>query len=59
MGEWVGGSDGSGGPGFFALNVDTPNSLADFQKREAIACTILRSIEALPHNPAAHTDATR
>jgi len=59
MGWWVGWVEWPTGPVFFALNIDTPNRMADLQKREAIARTILRSIDALPPNPAIHTDAAR
>lgn len=59
MGWWVGWVEWPTGPVFFALNIDTPNRMADLQKREAIARAILRSIEALPPNPAVHTDSAR
>lgn len=50
MGWWVGWVEWPTGPVFFALNIDTPNGMADLQKREAITRAILRSIEALPPN---------
>ena len=53
IGWWVGWVEWPTGPVFFALNIDTPNRMADLQKREAIARAILRTIEALPPNPAA------
>jgi beta-lactamase class D OXA-2 len=59
MGWWVGWVEWPTGPVFFALNIDTPNRMADLPKREAIARAILRSIEALPPNPAVHTNAAR
>jgi beta-lactamase class D OXA-2 len=48
MGWWVGWVECSNGPVFFALNIDTPNRLADLTKRENIARAILRSLSALP-----------
>jgi len=45
------------GPVFFALNIDTPNRLADLQKRESITRAILHSTEALPPNPSVKQDA--
>jgi beta-lactamase class D len=48
MGWWVGWVEWPAGPVFFALNIDTPNRMADLHKREAIARAILRSIGALP-----------
>jgi len=48
MGWWVGWVEWPTGPVFFALNMDTPNRLADLPKREAIGRAILRAIEALP-----------
>lgn len=59
MGWWVGWVEWPTGPVFFALNIDTPNRMADLQKREAITRDILRSIAALPPSPAARTDASR
>lgn len=50
MGWWVGWVEWPTGPVFFALNIDTPNRMADLPKREAITRAILRSIEALPRN---------
>lgn len=50
MGWWVGWVEWPTGPVFFALNIDTPNRMADLQKRETIARAVLRSIEALPSN---------
>jgi beta-lactamase class D OXA-2 len=57
MGWWVGWVEWPTGPVFFALNIDTPNRMGDLFKREAIARAILRSIEALPPNPADHSGA--
>lgn len=48
MGWWVGWVECSNGPVFFALNIDTPNRMADLGKREAIGRAILRSLKALP-----------
>jgi beta-lactamase class D len=48
MGWWVGWVEWPNGPVFFALNIDTPNRLADLGKREQIARAVLRSIGALP-----------
>ncbi len=47
-GWWVGWVEWPQGPVFFALNIDTPNRLDDLHKREAIARSVLQSIEALP-----------
>lgn len=47
-GWWVGWVEWPQGPVFFALNIDTPNGMADTYKREAIAREILRSLNALP-----------
>lgn len=47
-GWWVGWVDWPSGPVFFALNIDTPNGMADTFKREAIAREILQSLPALP-----------
>ncbi len=52
MGWWVGWVEWPTGSVFFALNIDTPNRMDDLFKREAIVRAILRSIEALPPNPA-------
>ncbi len=45
---WVESVEWPQGPVFFALNIDTPNRLADLAKREDITRSILRSISALP-----------
>ena len=50
MGWWVGWVEWPTGPVFFALNIDTPNRMADLHKREAIVRAILQSIQALPPN---------
>ena len=50
MGWWVGWVEWPTGPVFFALNIDTPNRMADLHKREAIVRAILQSIAALPPN---------
>jgi beta-lactamase class D OXA-2 len=47
-GWWVGWVEWPTGPVFFALNIDTPNRLADLHKRADIVEAILRSIKALP-----------
>ncbi len=47
-GWWVGWIDWPEGPVFFAMNIDTPNGMADTFKREAIAREILQSLNALP-----------
>ena len=59
MGWWVGWVEWPGGPVFFALNIDTPNRMDDLHKREAIGRSILRSIEALPPEPASSPGAGR
>ncbi|AXS74056.1 Beta-lactamase OXA-2 [Pseudomonas aeruginosa] len=59
MGWWVGWVEWPTGSVFFALNIDTPNRMDDLFKREAIVRAILRSIEALPPNPAVNSDAAR
>jgi len=48
MGWWVGWVERPAGPVFFALNIDTPDRMADLHKREAIGRAVLRSLEALP-----------
>jgi beta-lactamase class D OXA-2 len=48
MGWWVGWVEWPAGPVFFALNIDTPDRVADLPKREAVARAILRSLDALP-----------
>ncbi|WP_435389006.1 class D beta-lactamase [Halomonas maura] len=48
VGWWVGWVERPGGPVFFALNLDTPERLADLPKREAITRAVLRRLEALP-----------
>lgn len=48
MGWWVGWVEWPDGPVFFALNIDTPNRMADLAKREQIGRAILRSMGALP-----------
>lgn len=45
---WVGWVERVDGPVFFALDIDTPEGMADVYKREAIASEILKSIDALP-----------
>lgn len=47
-GWWVGWVEWPSGPVFFALNMDTPNRLADLAKRQSITRNVLRSIKALP-----------
>ncbi|MFB9147195.1 class D beta-lactamase [Halomonas alkalicola] len=48
LGWWVGWVEWPSGPVFFALNIDTPNRMADIPKREAIVRDALRDVEALP-----------
>lgn len=48
LGWWVGWVERPTGPVFFALNMETPNRMADLPKRQAIVEEALRSIEALP-----------
>ena len=50
-GWWVGWVEWPNGPVFFALKIDTPNRLDDLFKREAVARSTLRAIEALPPAP--------
>lgn len=47
-GWWAGWVEWPSGPVFFALNIDTPNRLADLHKRQEICRRILRSMNALP-----------
>lgn len=37
---------------FFALNIDTPNRLADLPKREQIGRAVLASLQVLPKQTA-------
>lgn len=48
FGWWVGWVEWPNGPVFFALNIDTPNRIADLAKREQITREILMSVNALP-----------
>ncbi|WP_104203849.1 class D beta-lactamase [Billgrantia saliphila] len=48
LGWWVGWVERPTGPVFFALNMDTPNRLADLPKRQQIVSEALRTLEALP-----------
>ena len=48
VGWWVGWVEWPTGPVFFALNIDTPQRLADLPKRQEIVRQVLRSIQALP-----------
>ncbi|TDR50763.1 beta-lactamase class D [Halomonas ventosae] len=48
VGWWVGWVELPAGPVFFALNLDTPERLADLPKREAITRAVLSRLEALP-----------
>ena len=48
LGWWVGWVEWPEGPVFFALNIDTPQRMADLPKREDITREILRSLGALP-----------
>jgi beta-lactamase class D len=45
---WVGWVEWPTGPVFFALNIDTPQRMADLPKRQEIVRQVLRSIQALP-----------
>jgi beta-lactamase class D len=47
FGWWVGWVEWPDGPVFFALNIDTPNRIADLAKREQITREILMAVEAL------------
>lgn len=48
-GWWVGWVELPDGPVFFALNIDTPNRLADLPKREQIGRAVLESLQVLPN----------
>lgn len=48
VGWWVGWIELPSGPVFFAVNIDTPNRMADTHKREAIGREVLNAIGALP-----------
>lgn len=48
LGWWVGWVERPSGPVFFALNMETPNRMADLPKRQGIVDEALRTIEALP-----------
>lgn len=48
VGWWVGWIELPAGPVFFALNIDTPNRMADTHKREAIGREVLKAVRALP-----------
>lgn len=48
VGWWVGWVERHDGPVFFALNLDTPDGMADLPKREAITREVLRRLKALP-----------
>ncbi|WP_422667826.1 class D beta-lactamase [Billgrantia lactosivorans] len=48
LGWWVGWVEHPTGPVFFALNMETPNRMADLAKRQGIVDEALRTIEALP-----------
>ncbi|MCE8033754.1 class D beta-lactamase [Billgrantia tianxiuensis] len=48
LGWWVGWVERPSGPVFFALNMETPNRMADLPKRQGIVAEALRTIEALP-----------
>jgi beta-lactamase class D len=51
IGWWVGWVEWPDGPVFFAMNMDTPQRMADLPKRQGITREILRSINALPKAP--------
>ena len=48
VGWWVGWIEWPTGPVFFALNIDTPNRMADAPKREEIGRMLLNAVGALP-----------
>ncbi|MDI3275886.1 class D beta-lactamase [Pseudomonas sp. AL03] len=48
VGWWVGWVELPTGPVFFAVNIDTPNRMADAHKREAIGREVLKTVGALP-----------
>jgi beta-lactamase class D len=48
IGWWVGWVEWPQGPVFFALNMDTPNRMADVPKRQSITRAALRGMGALP-----------
>lgn len=48
IGWWVGWVERPDGAVFFALNMDTPNRMADLAKRQSITRQVLRSLGALP-----------
>lgn len=50
VGWWVGWVELPAGPVFFAVNIDTPNRMADTYKRQAIGHEVLRAVGALPSN---------
>ncbi|WP_164364771.1 class D beta-lactamase [Sulfuriroseicoccus oceanibius] len=50
LGWWVGWIELPSGTVFFALNIDTPNGMADLPARERITRNILNSLNALPIN---------
>ncbi|TLD69481.1 class D beta-lactamase [Phragmitibacter flavus] len=48
IGGGVGWVEWPTGPGFFALNIDTPGRMEDLPKREGITRAVLREVGALP-----------
>ncbi len=48
LGWWVGWVERPSGPVFFALNMETPNRMADLPKRQGIVNEALRTLDALP-----------
>ena len=48
IGRWVGWVEWPTGPVFFALNIDTPDRLADLPKRQSITRAVLQTLGALP-----------
>ena len=50
VGWWVGWVELPAGPVFFAVNIDTPNRMADTHKREAIGREVLKAVGVLPSN---------
>lgn len=48
IGWWVGWVEWPAGPVFFAMNMDTPNRMADLPKREKLVRKVLQALQALP-----------
>jgi beta-lactamase class D len=56
VGWWVGWIEWPTGPVFFALNIDTPNRMADISKRDALMRSTLLAIKALPPQSTINAD---